>query len=125
MKPMPRRAISKRQGLIRRPVRTRMDASAELVRLEYERESLTRRMGELKQRYDHMDGELAKVVTRANHLQVFLEDTHSEQSVAPPQMIAVTVNVPVPSAPVAGRVSPKRKTIVARRTVINSAAPPA
>jgi hypothetical protein len=125
MKPMPRRAISKRQGLIRRPVRTRMDASAELVRLEYERESLVRRMGELKERYDHMDGELARVVTRSNWLQAFLEETHSEQASTPPQMIAVTVNVPVPSAPIVGRTSPKRKTIVARRATAQSTMRPA
>ena len=121
MKPMPRRAISKRQGLIRRPVRTRMDASAELVRLEYERESLVRRMGELKERYDHMDGELARVVTRANWLQAFLEEMHTEQSGEPPQMIAVTVNVPVPNASVTARKSPARKTIASRKARTHAA----
>jgi hypothetical protein len=121
MKPMPRRAISKRQGLIRRPVRTRMDASAELVRLEYERESLVRRMGELKERYDQMDGELARVVTRANWLQAFLEETHTEQGNTPPQTVAVTVHIPIPAGAVGGRTAPKRKSSVARRATAQSA----
>lgn len=95
MKPMPRRITPKRQGLIRRPVRTRMDASAELVRLEYERDSLMRRLTELKDRYDLLEGELTKVTTRVAWLHDFLDDAKAEQPKGSSETIAVTVNVPV------------------------------
>jgi hypothetical protein len=95
MKPLPRRITPKRQGLIRRPVRTRMDASAELVRLEYERDSLTRRLTELKERYDLLEGELAKVTIRAAWLHDFLDDAKAEQPKGSAETIAVTVNIPV------------------------------
>jgi hypothetical protein len=95
MNPMPRRRVARQQGLIRRPVRTRMDASAELVRLEYERDKLTRQLGELKERHEHVDGELAKVAARAAWLHAFLDAGNAD---APPETIAVTVNIPVPAA---------------------------
>jgi hypothetical protein len=95
MKPMPRRAMPRQQGLVRRPVRNRMDASAELVRLEYERDNLTRRMTELKERYDLLDGELTKVTTRAAWLHEFLDEAKAERPKSAPQTIAVTVNLPV------------------------------
>jgi hypothetical protein len=95
MNPMPRRTVPRQQGLIRRPVRTRMDASAELVRLEYERDNLTRRLNELKERRDLMEGELAEVATRAGWLHGFLEDAKAERPNDSGETIAVTVNVPV------------------------------
>jgi hypothetical protein len=95
MKPMPRRITPKRQGLIRRPVRTRMDASAELVRLEYERDSLVRRLTELKDRYDLLESELAKLTTRATWIHNFLNNDHPAQPKGASETIAVTVNVPV------------------------------
>jgi hypothetical protein len=98
MNPMPRRRVARQQGLIRRPVRTRMDASAELVRLEYERDKLTRQLGELKERYEQVDGELAKVAARAAWLHDFLDAGNADAPLSPPETIAVTVNIPVPAA---------------------------
>jgi hypothetical protein len=98
MRPMPRRAVARQQGLIRRPVRTRMDASAELVRLEYERDKLTRQLQELKERFGHAEGELAKVADRAAWLHAFLDADGADASPAGPDTIAVTVNIPVPAA---------------------------
>ncbi|MGL4636231.1 MAG: hypothetical protein ACRCWF_09640 [Beijerinckiaceae bacterium] len=98
MNPAPRRVIPKRQGLIRRPVRTRMDASAELLRLEYERDKLGRQMVEARERYDLYESELAKVTARAAWLHAFLDGANVEHPAAKPQMVAVTVNVPVPAA---------------------------
>jgi chromosome segregation ATPase len=97
MRPMPRRRISRQQGLVRRPVRTRMDASAELVRLEYERDKLTRKLAELKERHAQAEGELDKVAARAAWLHAFLEEANAERPAAPPETIAVTVNIPVPA----------------------------
>jgi hypothetical protein len=98
MRPMPRRKVARQQGLIRRPVRTRMDASAELVRLEYERDKLTRALTELKERYAQAEGELDKVASRAAWLHEFLAADAAEKPLPAPETIAVTVNIPVPAA---------------------------
>ncbi|MGL4243551.1 MAG: hypothetical protein ACRCTI_20760 [Beijerinckiaceae bacterium] len=100
---MPRRALPRQQGLVRRPVRNRMDASAELVRLEYERDSLTRRLAELKERYDLLEGELSKVSTRAAWLHDFRAGETAEQPASRPATVAVTVNVPVAAVKAARR----------------------
>jgi hypothetical protein len=97
MRPTPRRRIARQQGLVRRPVRTRMDASAELVRLEYERDKLTRQLTELKEREAHVAGELDKVAARAAWLHAFLEEANAERPAAAPETIAVTVNIPMPA----------------------------
>jgi chromosome segregation ATPase len=104
MRPMPRRRIARQQGLVRRPVRTRMDASAELVRLEYERNKLTRQVDELKERHDQAQSELDKVAARAAWLHTFLDEANAERSAAAPEAIAVTVNIPLP-----GRLRTKAK----------------
>jgi chromosome segregation ATPase len=96
MRPMPRRRIARQQGLVRRPVRTRMDASAELVRLEYERDKITRQLDELKERHTQAQDELDKVAARAAWLHAFLDEANADRPVAPPETIAVTVNIPVP-----------------------------
>jgi hypothetical protein len=103
MKPMPRRALPRQQGLVRRPVRNRMDASAELVRLEYERDSLTRRLTELKERCDLLEGELNKVTTRAAWLHDFLAEDNAAQPAGKPATVAITVNVPVAAVKAARR----------------------
>jgi hypothetical protein len=95
MRPLPRRTQPKRQGLIRRPVRTRMEASAELVRLEYERDKLGRQLVELKEKFDLIDGELTKVIDRAAWLHKFLAEDNAP---AAPQTVAVTVHVPIPAS---------------------------
>ncbi len=102
MRPMPRRSPPRQQGLVRRPVRSRMDASAELVRLEYERDSLTRRLTELKERYDLLQGELGKVSTRAAWLHGLLGQ-EAPQAEGVPAAVAVTVNVPVAAVKAAHR----------------------
>jgi hypothetical protein len=96
MRPMPRRKIARQQGLIRRPVRTRMDASAELVRIEYERDKLSRAIAELRERTAQAEDELAKVLSRAAWLHDFLAT--APEDAAQPRTIAVTVNIPVPAA---------------------------
>jgi hypothetical protein len=98
MRPQPRRSPPKRQGLIRRPVQTRMDASAELVRLEYERDKLSRQMTELKERFGRVEAELEVVTKRAAWLHAFLDEQMAGPVAAIPETIAVTVNVPVPTA---------------------------
>jgi chromosome segregation ATPase len=81
-----------------------MDASAELVRLEYERDKLTRQLDELKERHAQAQGELDKVSARAAWLHDFLDEVNAERPGAPPETIAVTVNIPVP-----GKVRTKAK----------------
>jgi hypothetical protein len=108
MRPMPRRKVARQQGLIRRPVRTRMDASAELVRLEYERDKLTRQLAELKERFTQTEGDLAKVAARAAWLHDFLDADMADAAPGAPETIAVTVNIPVPAA-VRGRVKLKAR----------------
>jgi hypothetical protein len=100
MRPQPRRAIARRQGLIRRPVQTRMDASAELLRLEYERDKLLRAIEETRQRAARIEEDLATVEKRAAWLHAFLAapDTQAE-----PRTVAVTVNIPVPARSGIGR----------------------
>ncbi len=107
MKPLPRRSPPRQQGLVRRPVRSRMDASAELVRLEYERDSLTRRLTELKERYDLLEGELAKVSTRAAWLHGLLGQERVQEE-GGPAMVAVTVNVPVAAMKAARRAGARK-----------------
>lgn len=103
MKPLERRAPPKRQGLIRRPVRTRMDASAELLRLEYERDKLTRQLSALKDRFGKIEGEIDRVAARAAWLHAFLDADRAPAVAtladAAANTIAVTVNVPVSALP--------------------------
>jgi hypothetical protein len=74
-----------------------MDASAELVRLEYERDKLTRQLDELKERHTQAQGELDTVTARAAWLHAFLDEANADRPAAPPETIAVTVNIPVPA----------------------------
>lgn len=93
MRPMPRRAIQKQQGLIRRPVRTRMDAAAELGRLEHDREQLAGQIEELVQRRTKIADKLNLVEKRAVWLLEFLKTFPAGDQA--PQMMQVTLNVPV------------------------------
>ncbi|MGL5115674.1 MAG: hypothetical protein ACRC7G_17860 [Beijerinckiaceae bacterium] len=111
MRPQLRRSPPKRQGLIRRPVQTRMDASAELVRLEYERDKLTRQMTEFKERYARVEAELDIVAKRAAWLHAYLDEATLSPPATMQETIAVTVNVPVPAS--ARRRTATRKAVSA------------
>jgi hypothetical protein len=115
MRPLPRRTQPKRQGLIRRPVRTRMEASVELARLEYERDKLIRQLTELREKFDAVEGELSKVADRAVWLQNFLAEQTTARQPVPPQTVAVTVHVPVPQPKMSHGKSaqPKRRGVKA------------
>jgi hypothetical protein len=75
-----------------------MDASAELLRLEYERDKLSRQMTELKERFGRVEAELEIVTKRAAWLHAFLDDASAPALAAIQETIAVTVNVPIPTA---------------------------
>lgn len=100
MLPMPRRAAPKQQGLVRRPVRSRMDAAAELTRLEYERARLERVLAELEDKRAKAQAKLATVGKRAGWLHAFLEASAAEDGTPAkadhPQVVHVTVTVPSP-----------------------------
>jgi hypothetical protein len=101
MQPLPRRPLRKQQGLIRRPVGTRMDAAAELLRLEYERAKLIRQMDDLKARLDLIAETLGTVESRAAwlHQALGVSGATGALAAAPSdaagKTIAVTVNLPV------------------------------
>jgi phosphoglycerate-specific signal transduction histidine kinase len=109
MRPMPRRAIQKQQGLIRRPVRTRMDAAAELGRLEHDREQLARQIDELVQRRTTVADKLKLVEMRAAWLLEFLKTLPAGDQA--PQMVQVTLNVPVTASMLKPQGPEKRRRV--------------
>jgi hypothetical protein len=101
MFPLPRRVAPKQQGLVRRPVRSRMDAAAELTRLEYERARLERVLGELDDKRAKALAKHATVAKRAAWLHAYLDASAAEAGSSPAQadqsqIVHVTVTVPSP-----------------------------
>jgi hypothetical protein len=86
MRPSPKRITMRRFGVANRVTRDRPEAAAELVRLEYERQRLTRTIASLDERRAIAQEELAAAETRILWVHGIL-GLKSPQPAPPPQVI--------------------------------------
>jgi chromosome segregation ATPase len=73
MRPAPRRSIRQRPPSVRRVVRSRSEAAAELIRLEHERDRLTQTLASLEPRRENARERLRQIDERERLLLGMLE----------------------------------------------------